>query len=602
MLLRLNTPKGIKRIQFETSSGISQLKKTVAEMLDLEMGNFEIYTEQNHKTILSDLSTLENGSMIYIKDFQQQEKVQKQEMLSASQREDDIDVILSKQDGWIQRERDDKLCQHNKNAKCNWCMPIPPWEILNIDPWKEKEIHHIPLHSYFKQIDYLKKEMTGLTMPNYAPKPLCRNHEPYPAGICTECAPSAVRLNTQKWRAVDYLGAEDQKIIGAIISAWQSTGMPKCGWMYGQYEPYSAVPLGIQATLKAIYEPPQRIVKGEAILDEDPDEELVDEVAHLLGLKKIGYIWVDIQSDKKTGKVMEHRKNGEFWSYELIRAAKMQNAFPNVCKKSAEGVFGSKFVSAVITGQDDNIQVFAKQVSNQAMSLVRDQVIVASSTDLSKMKVRKAADTRVVPDVMYTTQNEYDREVVVKADPYFPSDFLVIPVPSGSGASKGSAAMKIEFPIENRLDKAQSLSILKDHVDQYRSNLSFGLNDFHLLVFFAKQVRNNAVVKKVVQLIQSKNDKELNTFFSDFLKDVPSAKKPNNPPVSRPTTTPSQSTPAYSSPSHTTPTRPPALTSNQKEAIQTLVGMGFSESSATEALKVSNWDVTRATDYIFNNM
>lgn len=166
-------------------------------------------------------------------------------------------------------------------------MALPPWEIPNLSPWKEKGLNYIPMHAYFKQISYLKKEMTSLITPSYLPKKVCRNHAPFPAGICTECAPPSVRLNAQKWRSVDYISPQGQAIITRLIDYWQQSNIPRSGFMYGNYEPYSSIPLGIQATIKAIYEPPQKIINGEVILEADPNEDLVDQVARLLKMKKV---------------------------------------------------------------------------------------------------------------------------------------------------------------------------------------------------------------------------------------------------------------------------------------------------------------------------
>lgn len=260
----------------------------------------------------------------------------------------------------------------------------------------------------------------------------------------------------------------------------------------------------------------------------------------------------------------------------------MQNAHPNICHKSLDGVFGSKFVSAVITGQDNNIQFFAKHVSNQAMALTRDQVIAASASDLTKLKVRKNNDKRIVPDVMFAENNEYNKEVVSKASPYFPREFLVIPVPSGFGAS--NEVFRANFPVENRLDKGQSLADLKEIISKNRSNISDVLLDFHLLIFFAKTA-GLSVTKNLIEKIQQKDNKYLQDYFDDYLKSAPSS-TPSKP---------SQSTPQANSLS-------PDLSLKQKDSVRQLVDMGFSESKVKEALTATGFNVEQATEILLSQL
>merc|ERR1711951_237173 len=62
---------------------------------------------------------------------------------------------------------------------------------------------------------------------------------------------------------------------------------------------------------------------------------------------------------------------------EIITAGHYQNLYPNPCKHTEEGVFGSKFVTVCITGNKDcEVEMMAYQVSNQCMALVNDKIIV----------------------------------------------------------------------------------------------------------------------------------------------------------------------------------------------------------------------------------
>jgi nuclear protein localization family protein 4 len=72
------------------------------------------------------------------------------------------------------------------------------------------------------------------------------------------------------------------------------------------------------------------------------------------------------------------------------------------------------------------IEIEAYQVSDQCMALVKDGVIT-SSKDPKLMRVKKSKK-RYIPDVMYKDTNEYNLEVVRKAEPYLPTEFFIIPV------------------------------------------------------------------------------------------------------------------------------------------------------------------------------
>lgn len=63
--------------------------------------------------------------------------------------EDEVDQILAKADGRLQRERDPKLCRHNSNGCCVHCSPLEPW---NEEYLKEQKIKHVSFHSYVRKL------------------------------------------------------------------------------------------------------------------------------------------------------------------------------------------------------------------------------------------------------------------------------------------------------------------------------------------------------------------------------------------------------------------------------------------------------------------
>lgn len=65
----------------------------------------------------------------------------------------------------------------------------------------------------------------------------------------------------------------------------------RVGFLYGRFEEYTEVPLGIRAVVVAIYEPPQISSPLEVELMDDQEEETaVGMVARQLGLQKVDWV------------------------------------------------------------------------------------------------------------------------------------------------------------------------------------------------------------------------------------------------------------------------------------------------------------------------
>jgi nuclear protein localization family protein 4 len=66
----------------------------------------------------------------------------------------------------------------------------------------------------------------------------------------------------QEYRHVDNVMFENAHLVERFLNYWRSTGHQRIGFLYGRYEIHTDVPLGIRATVAAIYEPPQVITSS----------------------------------------------------------------------------------------------------------------------------------------------------------------------------------------------------------------------------------------------------------------------------------------------------------------------------------------------------
>ncbi|XP_063961834.1 nuclear protein localization protein 4 homolog [Lytechinus pictus] len=526
IIIRIQSPDGNKRVTLPPTTTLYKFFQKVSQTVSLPADGFNLYKSRDKTDQLKASSkvtlksqSIKHGDMIYLfptavkEDGIVEPSTQVKSSIPTSSSssslssssssqplasvvEDEVDQFLWKQDGKIYRKRDGQLCHHGVNAECVHCVPLDSYDERYLND-HDPPIKHLSFHSHIRKLTggVDKGKFAFLENISCKIKPGCTEHSPWPHGICTKCQPSAITLDRQHYRHVDNVMFENPMMFDRFLDFWRKSGNQRIGMLYGKYEHHKDVPLGIKATVLAIYEPPQNSTSNSLELLEDPFAEAVNYVASKLGLCKVGWIFTDLLADDLTKGTVKHVRNMDahfMTAEECIMAGEFQNQHPSPCKLATEGHFGSKFVTCIVTGDSTNqIHTEAYQVSNQCMALVRDDCLVPTIDAPELGYIRESTNEQYVPDVFYTETDSYGNSLKQLARP-LPVEFLLVDLPAGfpkdaTFAFNSQPGLK-PFPIENRVGvgEVQGMESLTQYMGQFESGqLMEAMLDFHLLVYLA---------------------------------------------------------------------------------------------------------------------
>jgi len=511
IVIAVQSQEGQKRVEVPPTAKTEELFKNVQVVFGLSSCQFSLYKKQNKTLPVESSRTktvkgekLAHGDRLFMFPKSQNLFANSNSSSQSSPKvppvvvEDDIDQELSKEEGKIPKQSKDKQnCQcRSGNSQCVHCIPYDPYDEEYL---KQQNIKFMSFHSYIRKLS------AGMSAGKFTPlrNISCKvehsagcSHAPYPKGICSKCQPSAVTLNRQPWRHVDGIMFENSHIVDRFLQFWRESGGQRGGWLYGRYEIYPEVPLGIKAVVCAIYEPPQESSRDHLKILPDPKEEIIEEIALNLGLRRVGWIFTDLVPMAGVGGKVRSFRGGEthfLSSQEIITAASYQNNAPNTSKLTEEGVFGSKFVTVCVTGNKDNeIHMEGYQVSNQCMALVRDNILVPTKDAPELAYVIESSEEKYVPDVFFMEMDKYKNEVKKIGRP-LPVEYLLLDVTVSAPIEPLSTFSVLSgdrkpFAVENRLldSSLQDFNSFAQYMSQFRSaEFLTAVSDVHVLVFLA---------------------------------------------------------------------------------------------------------------------
>ncbi|CAO1417257.1 unnamed protein product [Diamesa tonsa] len=533
VIIRVQTTDGIRRVSALSSNTLKDLYSLVYKALDLTDYGFSLYRERNNTgelrsnssdTLLK--SNLNHGDIVYYKQTAGSSRVSESSTtaeqvipLKPKSSEDLVDIELFKLNGRIERKKDEKLCRHTNTNRCVHCSALEPYDANYL---KEQKIKHLSFHSYLRKMTsgVDRGKFVAFEDINCKIKSGCRDHPVWPRGICSKCQPSAITLNRQTYRHVDNVMFENNGIVDEFLNYWRITGHQRIGFLYGNYELTNDVPLGIRARVTAIYEPPQESTKNSVKLLDDHNETEIQELSVALGMQRVGWIFTDLLNHETIAGKVKHLRGIDtlfLTAKECILAGYFQNLYPNPCRYSSNGFFGSKFVTVCVTGDSENqIHMEGYSVSAQCMALVRDNCLLPTKDAAELGYIRESTDKQYVPDVFFKDKDQYGNEVQKLARP-LPVEYLLVDIPTSSPLTPlyTFPARENYFAVENRLidGHLQDFAALSSYLSKFKTpDFLIAISDFHVLFYLfcldCFGVKMKTQMAPILEAVKSQNKDE----------------------------------------------------------------------------------------------
>lgn len=298
--------------------------------------------------------------------------------------------------------------------------------------------------------------------------------------------PPSVTLKHQPYRHVDHLEFMNVQEVMQFVNYWRyDLGMQqhRAGLLFGSYAEDRHYDLGIRAIVEAIYEPPQTYDDANGLrLLHDPHKQTVRELAGLLGLEPVGWIFT-------------HGERAELLtSKEILEVADLQ--LEHMSASHYTGYPVSPFVTCTVApcAVGDPVPN-AFMVSDLGLAFRRDDAMSADPKDKKHMILRTADEHQLFPDVL---------EAGSKAEK-FDADWLIVRVVESAPLEGRSVFKHTSFPREHRILKQDAAA-----VESYLRSLPASedpktkLMDFHLLVYAATHLSLQRAADLVADILDRK--------------------------------------------------------------------------------------------------
>jgi len=261
-------------------------------------------------------------------------------------------------------------------------------------------------------------------------------------------------------------------------------------------------------------------------------------------------------------------------------------------------------------GEEGEVLPVSFQVSNQCTGMVRDE-LVRPSQYRNMLAVNETTKTVFVPEVSYSQAGASSTST--KADPDFPADYFFVEVGSGTSAVPQSYFPTADFPVENRLNKAQSPDLIYAQLTSSKGSFSSRLADFSLLFFLYKLLRDKPKMQQILEVLhvgdssRPVSEKDLHTLLEPLLASfVPAKPTPLwNTASSHPSPSLQKNQPQYQYNTQQPNFAPPPSINQAKfnEMKKMLLDMGYTEKQAEEGLYYANFQsVEAAINYLVGHM